>query len=96
MFRSDQTSRIHALTRPPNSSTTGSRWAEIARPQIHGYDMTDAAFLSPFRFASTADEKVTRVFDAPQGFVESLPALGVSSVDDSDLVSNFAFGFGSG
>jgi len=59
-------------------------WAEIARPQIHGYDMTDAAFIAPFRFASTGDEKVTRVFDAPGGFVESLQALGVStSVQDS-------------
>lgn len=54
-------------------------WTEIARPQIHGYDMTDAAFISPYRFASTGDEKVTRVFDAPGGFVESLQSLGVSS-----------------
>lgn len=54
-------------------------WAEIARPQIHGYDMTDAAFISPYRFASTGDEKVTRVFDAPGGFVDSLQSLGVST-----------------
>lgn len=49
--------------------------------------MTDATFLSPFRFASTADEKLTRVFDAPQGFVESLPLLGVTREDEEvDLV----------
>ena len=68
----------------PTSAGSSSMWAEIARPQIHGYDMTDAAFIAPFRFASTGDEKVTRVFDAPGGFVESLQALGVStSMQDS-------------
>lgn len=41
--------------------------------------MTDAAFISPYRFASTGDEKVTRAFDAPGGFVESLHSLGVSA-----------------
>jgi elongator complex protein 2 len=71
----DQTSRMHAPTRIADTAT----WSEIARPQIHGYDMTDAAFISPFRFASSGDEKVTRVFDAPGGFVESLQALGVSN-----------------
>ncbi|ODN98383.1 elongator complex protein 2 [Cryptococcus wingfieldii CBS 7118] len=73
---SDQSSRIHAQCDLP--SFPQPVWAEIARPQIHGYDMTDATFISPFRFASTADEKVTRVFDAPEGFVESLRTLGVS------------------
>jgi elongator complex protein 2 len=71
---------MHASTRISDNEM----WAEIARPQIHGYDMTDAAFISPFRFASSGDEKVTRVFDAPGGFVESLQALGVStSTQDS-------------
>ncbi|AAW41943.2 conserved hypothetical protein [Cryptococcus deneoformans JEC21] len=73
---SDQTARIHAECNLPSSST--SIWAEIARPQIHGYDMTDASFISPLRFVSGADEKVARVFDAPQGFVESLRSLGIS------------------
>ncbi|KAL7421394.1 Elongator subunit elp2 [Cryptotrichosporon argae] len=72
---SDQTARVHARA-------TGS-WAEIARPQIHGYDMVDAAFLSPLRFASAADEKVTRVFDATTGFAQSLGALGVAHVEDA-------------
>ncbi|WVQ78566.1 hypothetical protein IAT38_000652 [Cryptococcus sp. DSM 104549] len=73
---SDQTSRIHAATSLPTSPTP--IWAEIARPQIHGYDMTDASFISPLRFVSSADEKVVRVFDAPEGFVQSLGTLGVS------------------
>ncbi|ORX33777.1 elongator protein [Kockovaella imperatae] len=71
---SDQTSRIHACI---PSEAGPSTWAEIARPQIHGYDMTDVSFISPLRFISTADEKVARVFDAPGGFVESLGAMGI-------------------
>lgn len=78
---SDQTSRIHAET-----SREGSRrWGEIARPQIHGYDMTDAAFLSPLRFISAADEKLLRVFDAPGGFVQSLSSLGVLDTQESAI-----------
>ncbi|BEJ12446.1 hypothetical protein CspHIS471_0209060 [Cutaneotrichosporon sp. HIS471] len=72
---SDQTSRIHAPCRPSGSKE--AVWAEIARPQIHGYDMVDGAFLSSFRIASAAEEKVTRVFDATTGFAESLNTLGV-------------------
>jgi elongator complex protein 2 len=50
--------------------------------------MTDATWLSGLRFASGADEKVTRVFDAPAGFVESLDTLGVASsrTDEVDAV----------
>jgi elongator complex protein 2 len=83
---SDQTTRIHACTKAP-SSPHESRWAEVARPQIHGYDLTCAAWLSPYRFASGADEKVTRVFDAPGGFVESLVSLGVRELVGEDIVS---------
>ena len=39
--------------------------------------MTDAAWIGPMRFVSTADEKVARIFDAPSGFIESLDSLGV-------------------
>lgn len=75
----DQTTRIHACCATGEAGP--STWAEIARPQIHGYDMSDIAWISPLRFASAADEKVARVFDAPGGFVESLASLGV--VNDS-------------
>lgn len=78
---SDQTSRVHA---PCGQEGI---WAEIARPQIHGYDLVDAAFLSPFRFASAAEEKVLRVFDATGGFAGSLRGLGVCDVSNDDEVS---------
>ncbi|KAK4684880.1 elongator complex protein 2, partial [Tremellales sp. Uapishka_1] len=84
---SDQTSRIHASCQPSSSIRPTKIWAEIARPQIHGYDMTDIAFIDSLRFASSADEKVTRVFDAPGGFVESLTSLGVESSSEVDVSS---------
>lgn len=49
-------------------------WHEIARPQVHGYDMS-CLVLQPnlkHRLVSGAEEKVIRVFDAPRAFVESL------------------------
>lgn len=83
---SDQTSRIHASCRADEAGP--STWTEIARPQIHGYDMADIAWISPLRFASAGDEKVARVFDAPGGYVESLASLGVVSGDvTADSVS---------
>lgn len=82
MSSADQTTRIHAFAQGQQSK----QWAEIARPQIHGYDMTTGAWLGPYRFASGADEKLTRVFDAPQGFVQSLGSLGVSH-GDAEAVS---------
>ncbi len=47
----------------------------MARPQIHGYDMTCVAMLGRFRFASGADEKVARVFEAPRNFLDNLVSL---------------------
>ncbi|GMK54156.1 hypothetical protein CspeluHIS016_0107420 [Cutaneotrichosporon spelunceum] len=80
---SDQTSRIHAPCRPSGSKEV--TWAEIARPQIHGYDMVDGAFLSSFRIASAAEEKVTRVFEATTGFAESLNTLGVCNKSVTEI-----------
>jgi elongator complex protein 2 len=69
----DQTTRIHAETRTQDGSSTA--WKEIARPQVHGYDIMGGAFLSALRFASIGDEKVVRVFDAPQSFVHVANSL---------------------
>ncbi|KIJ56528.1 hypothetical protein M422DRAFT_22691 [Sphaerobolus stellatus SS14] len=73
----DQTSRIHGPCRQyPKEFNGGEVWHELARPQIHGYDTVGAEFLTPLRFVSIADEKVARVFDAPQNFVSTLNSLG--------------------
>lgn len=47
-------------------------WHEIARPQIHGYDMKCITMLGRYKYASGAQEKVGRVFSAPRSFYESL------------------------
>ncbi|KAG6812317.1 hypothetical protein H0H92_003401 [Tricholoma furcatifolium] len=69
----DQTTRIHGVT----SSAVGvSGWHELSRPQVHGYDLLDVAFIDRLRFASIADEKVVRVFEAPGNFVDLAAELG--------------------
>uniref|UniRef100_A0A8C5Q1C9 Elongator complex protein 2 n=1 Tax=Leptobrachium leishanense TaxID=445787 RepID=A0A8C5Q1C9_9ANUR len=66
---SDQTTRLFApWTRKSQAQVT---WHEIARPQIHGYDMQCIAMTGRFQFVSGADEKVLRVFAAPKNFIEN-------------------------
>ncbi|VDP76829.1 unnamed protein product [Echinostoma caproni] len=43
-------------------------WQEIARPQVHGYDMNAVAWLSPTSYVSAGDEKIARVFKATRTF----------------------------
>lgn len=50
-------------------------WHEISRPQIHGYDLSCIASLGRFRFASGAEEKVIRVFEAPHNFLENFSRI---------------------
>ncbi|BFY99084.1 hypothetical protein BsWGS_02124 [Bradybaena similaris] len=64
----DQTTRLHAPWVRPNQQPT---WYEIARPQIHGYDLQCLATLGKFSFASGADEKLVRVFKAPRNFISN-------------------------
>jgi hypothetical protein len=52
-------------------------WHEICRPQVHGYDLNQAVFLSPLKFISVADEKVARVFEAPKSFVSLAKHYGI-------------------
>ncbi|KAI9593713.1 WD40-repeat-containing domain protein [Syncephalis fuscata] len=77
----DQTTRLFG---PWSKNGTQLGWYEIARPQVHGYDLQCAAFTGDYQFASGADEKVVRVFDAPASFVRSLASL----TEHSDLLSD--------
>lgn len=85
---SDETSRIHCpWTRPSPSSEEEqiTTWAEIARPQVHGYPLTSLATLpGTHGFVSGADEKVVRVFGETRGFVESLVGLGAAGVEEAN------------
>jgi elongator complex protein 2 len=60
-------------------------WHELSRPQVHGYDLIDVAFLDALRFVSIADEKVARVFEAPRGFVHVIKSLGVSELMSDEV-----------
>ncbi|KAJ2712661.1 Elongator subunit elp2 [Coemansia spiralis] len=74
----DQTARLFA----PWSDDAGEHWHELARPQIHGYNMRCAAFVTPLQYVSGADEKVVRVFEATQTFVAAHRALAPGLGDD--------------
>ncbi|KAA1466180.1 WD40 repeat-like protein [Dentipellis sp. KUC8613] len=75
----DQTTRIHGPV-PASETHPACSWHELARPQVHGYDLLGVAALDALRFASVADEKVARVFEAPRGFVATLKGLGVADL----------------
>ncbi|KAJ2228111.1 Elongator subunit elp2, partial [Coemansia sp. RSA 485] len=71
----DQTTRLFA---PVGEQDI---WREIARPQIHGYDMRCAVFTSPVEYVAGADEKVVRVFRATKTFAESWHTLTGQTLD---------------
>ncbi|XP_006460047.1 hypothetical protein AGABI2DRAFT_68113 [Agaricus bisporus var. bisporus H97] len=79
----DQTTRIFGKVHP--SIPSQSSWHEIARPQVHGYDLLDAVFLDALKFVSIADEKVIRVFEAPQNFVQLAKTLGVADFTEIEV-----------
>lgn len=68
----DKTTRIHA---PWLKNEQERSWHEIARPQIHGYNINCLTALKRYRFASGAQEKIIRIFDAPQNFVQNFQQL---------------------
>ncbi|KAJ3076285.1 Elongator subunit elp2 [Podochytrium sp. JEL0797] len=81
----DQTSRLWGLWAHDPTSKTPT-YHELARPQIHGYDLHCLAMLSPYSFISGADEKVLRVFSASQTFLTSLHHI--SNVSEPETVSS--------
>uniref|UniRef100_A0A8B9FIF7 Elongator complex protein 2 n=1 Tax=Amazona collaria TaxID=241587 RepID=A0A8B9FIF7_9PSIT len=86
---SDQTTRLFAPWK--RKQETEVTWHEIARPQVHGYDMRCLAMIGRFQFVSGADEKVLRVFRAPRNFIENfsnitgIPVEKLCSHQSSDL-----------
>lgn len=73
----DQTTRCHA-------QCSSGAWHEVARPQVHGYDMSCIATLPNFTFVSGAEEKVLRAFQAPQNFLDNFIRLTGQSVPGVD------------
>eukprot|EP01012_Entosiphon_sulcatum_P031930 TRINITY_DN40652_c0_g1_i1.p1 TRINITY_DN40652_c0_g1~~TRINITY_DN40652_c0_g1_i1.p1 ORF type:complete len:839 (+),score=91.57 TRINITY_DN40652_c0_g1_i1:22-2517(+) len=69
----DQTTRMFVKPK-----TGESALFEIARSQIHGYDLNCCTFVpskTGYVLASGADEKIVRIFDAPSTFFDSLCTL---------------------
>jgi elongator complex protein 2 len=87
----DQTCRLWALVSGKNTANESeSVWVELARPQVHGYDLTAIASLSTsvhrHLMASGADEKEIRIYDAPMTTIRTLRACcqqGVRSAEDN-------------
>lgn len=87
---SDQTTRLHAQW------PEDGRWYEMARPQIHGYDLNCVDALNESLFVSGADEKLMRVFKKPKAVAKMLravagigPASG-EAADDDDMLPEAA------
>ena len=68
----DQTTRLHGPLKRPNKQID---WYEIARPQVHGYDLQCLALVNKYKLASGADEKVIRSFEAPKNFIENFCSI---------------------
>ncbi|CAG9763489.1 unnamed protein product [Ceutorhynchus assimilis] len=68
----DQTARIHGPWQKENKEIT---WHEIARPQVHGYDLSSMAVISRYKYASSAEEKIVRTFEAPTIFIDNMKRL---------------------
>lgn len=75
----DQTVRAHAEWK------TGRSWHEIARTQIHGYDLHSLSFVDKYTYVSGSDEKVVRVFSAPRAFAETLENI-TGQTEDPQLM----------
>lgn len=68
---SDQTTRLHAAWKRGSKCS----WHEMARPQIHGYDLNCIDSIGQIEFISGADEKLLRVFDEPRATADLLDTL---------------------
>ena len=72
----DQTCRLWA---PLKNEDNDNVWLELARPQVHGYDLVAVTSLSTKEhrhlYVSGADEKEARVFDAPMSTIRLLETI---------------------
>lgn len=68
-----------------------SAWFELARPQVHGYEINCIAPISSTEFVSGADEKVLRVYKATGSFVNSFEKItGVRCAHGQERLADFA------
>jgi elongator complex protein 2 len=67
----DQTTRLHAKWKRGEKTS----WHEMARPQIHGFDLNCIDSLGISQFVSGAEEKLLRVFNEPRAVATLLTQL---------------------
>ena len=83
---SDQTTRLHAAWKRGGEYS----WHEMARPQIHGYDLNCIDSIDQLRFISGADEKLLRVFDETRTTADLLQNLCGIHTDDEQFLPDAA------
>lgn len=72
----DHSARVYAELQVPHSLTQTHQWAEVARPQVHGYGLQCVASLGALSFVSAAaDEHVVRALSATRAFLDNFAAL---------------------
>ena len=63
----------------------------MARPQVHGYDLNCLTMMPNHRFASGAEEKLVRVFEATKNFIDNMSAIDQSHCyNDGDFLAQGA------
>ncbi|KAK3906423.1 WD40-repeat-containing domain protein [Staphylotrichum tortipilum] len=82
---SDQTTRLHAEWTAADAAHP--TWHEMARPQIHGYDLNCISTLGPSSFVSGANEKLMRVFTEPKPVARMLSRLTNTALPDAAALS---------
>jgi elongator complex protein 2 len=83
----DQTCRLWA---PIQENEKDTIWVELARPQVHGYNLTSVASISSVKhkhlIVTGAEEKELRVFDAPRTTIRMLQTVhGEANPVDDDI-----------
>jgi elongator complex protein 2 len=79
----DQTARIFSkFVKRDSGSTLDDVWCELARPQVHGHDFSCLTLVPShgtrskeevsYVYASGSEEKVIRIFESPQTFLDTL------------------------
>lgn len=87
----DQTTRLYAPWKRTKDGESTTTWHEIARPQIHGYDMICLDNITSTKFVSGGDEKILRVFELTKSIDESLKELSNVNINtENSILPDFA------
>lgn len=83
----DKTTRLFAPWIKNSPYKNSTKWYELSRPQIHGYDMISVKSLNPALFVSAGDEKVLRVFTIPKSIAQLVNNLVGESINTNQISS---------